>query len=252
MPGRADHKPTTCRSLGTLSPNSQIPIRTLPVVTSEVLIGHGLHRYLHRPAGGSFALCGVSLTVRRGESVALLGRSGSGKTSLLALLTGVEEPDRGFVQVAGRPLNLHTEAERARLRAEHIGMLYAYGNLLDHLTVGQNIVLARHLAARRGYRDLAGRLAAVGLAGRGDTFPPALSPIERSRAALAVALANDPPLLIADEPTALLAEADATELLTMLRARAERGAAVLLATRSDRVASTCVRVLRLEGGELRR
>jgi putative ABC transport system ATP-binding protein len=218
----------------------------------EVLIGHRLSRYFRRSAGGSFALCGVSLTVRRGESVALLGRTGSGKTSLLALLTGVDEPDSGFVHVAGRQLNLHTEAERARLRAEQIGILYAYGNLLDHLTVGQNIVFARHLAARRGYRDLAGRLAAAGLGGRGNTFPPALSPGERSRAALAVALANDPPLLVADEPTGLLAGADATELLSLLRAQAGRGVAVLLATRSEQVAATCDRVLRIEAGELRR
>jgi len=221
-------------------------------VTSEVLIGHGLHRYFHRPAGGSFALCGVSLAVRRGESVALLGGRGSGKTLLLGLLTGIDEPDRGSVHVAGRQLNLHTEAERARLRAEHIGMLYAQGSLLDHLTVAQNIVLARHLAAQRGYRDLAGRLAAAGLDGRGNTFPPALSPGERSRAALAVALANDPPLLVADEPTAHLAEADAAELLTLLRAQADRGVAVLLATGSRHVASSCDRVLRIEGGELRR
>lgn len=219
---------------------------------SEVLVGRGLHRYLRRPGAGSFALCGVSLTVRRGESVALLGGRGSGKTSLLALLTGVDEPDRGFVHVAGRQLNLRTEAERARLRAEHIGLLYADGTLLDHLTVGQNIVLARHLAARRGYRDLAGRLAGVGLDGRGDAFPPALSPGERSRAALAVALANEPPLLVADEPTGHLATADAAQLLTLLRAQADRGVAVLLATGSERVAATCDRILRIDGGELRR
>jgi putative ABC transport system ATP-binding protein len=222
------------------------------VTNAEVLTGHRLNKYFRRTAGGSFALCGVSLAVCRGESVALLGRTGSGKTSLLALLTGVDEPDSGFVHVAGHQLNLRTEAERARLRAEHIGILYAYGNLVDHLTVGQNIVLALHLAARRAYRDLGVRLAAAGLGGRGDTFPPALSPGERSRAALAVALANDPPVLVADEPTGLLAEAEATELLTMLRARADRGGAVLLATRSERVAATCDRVIRIEAGELRR
>ena len=218
---------------------------------SEVLIGHRLNRYFRRPAGDRFALCRVSLTVHRGESVALLGDRRSGKTSLLALLTGIDEPDSGFVHVAGHQLNLRTETERARLRAEHIGMLYAGGNLLDHLTVGQNIVFARHLAARRGYRDLADRLAAVRLDGRGGTFPPALSPGERSRAALAVALANDPPLLVADEPTAQLAGADAAELLAMLREQADRGVAVLLATGSEQVASTCDRVLKIEAGELR-
>jgi putative ABC transport system ATP-binding protein len=218
---------------------------------SEVLIGHRLYREFHRPGSAPFALRDVSLTVHRGESVALLGDGGSGKTSLLALLTGIDEPDSGFVHVAGRQLNLRTEAERSRLRAAQIGMLYAFGNLLDHLTVAQNIVFARHLAARRGYRDLATRLAAVGLDGRGDCLPADLSPGDRSRAALAVALANDPPLLVADEPTDRLDEADATALLAMLKAQAERGAAVLLSTRSAHVASICDRVLHLETGELR-
>jgi putative ABC transport system ATP-binding protein len=130
-------------------------------------------------------------------------------------------------------------------------MLYAFGNLLDHLTVTQNIVFARHLAVRRGYRDLATRLAAAGLDERGDCRPADLSPGERSRAALAVALANDPPLLVADEPTDPLDEADATTLLAMLKAQADRGVAVLLATRSEHVASICDRVLRLETGALR-
>lgn len=214
------------------------PLRAAPV-PAEVLIGHGLHRH---------GLRGVSLTVHRGESVALLGGAGSGKTTLLALLTGIDEPDSGFVHVAGRQLNLRTEAERTRLRAEHIGILYAYGNLLDHLTIGQNIVFARHLAAQRGYRDLAGRLAAVGLGGRADTFPAELSPGERSRAALAVALANDPPLLVADEPTQRLDQTDAAALLSMLRSQTDRGVAVLLATRSESIASTCDRILRMEAG----
>lgn len=217
------------------------PLRAAPI-PSEVLIGHGLHRH---------GLRGVSLTVHRGESVALLGGAGSGKTTLLALLTGIDEPDSGFVHVAGHQLNLRTESERARLRAEHIGILYAYGNLLDHFTVAQNIVFARHLAAQRGCRDIAGRLATAGLDRRGDVFPAQLSPGERSRAALAVALANDPPLLVADEPTARLAETDAAALLSMLSSQADHGIAVLLATRSEHVASTCDRVLGLEDGELR-
>jgi putative ABC transport system ATP-binding protein len=227
------------------------PLRAVPE-SSEVLIGQRLNRYLRRPSGDHFALSGVSLTVRRGESVALLGGRGSGKSSLLALLTGIDEPDRGFVEVAGHQLNLRPEAERARLRAEHIGMLHGHGSLLDHLTVAQNIVLARHLAARRGYRDLVGRLAAARLDGRGDVFPPDLSPGERSRAAFAVAVANEPPLLIADEPTAHLAPADAAELLFLLRDQAERGTGVLLATRSEALAATCDRIVRIEGGELRR
>ena len=216
-------------------------LRAAPV-PSEVLIGHSLYRH---------GLRGVSLTVHRGENVALLGGAGSGKTTLLALLTGIDEPDSGFVHIAGRQINLRTEAERARLRAEHIGILYAYGNLLDHLTVAQNILFARHLAAQRGYRDPAGRLAAVGLDGRGDKFPAELSPGERSRAALAVALANDPPLVVADEPTGRLDQTDAAALLSMLRSQTDRGVAVLLATRSESVASTCDRILRIEAGELR-
>jgi membrane protein DedA with SNARE-associated domain/predicted ABC-type transport system involved in lysophospholipase L1 biosynthesis ATPase subunit len=172
------------------------PLRAAPV-PSEVLIGHSLHRH---------GLRGVSLTVHRGESVGLLGGAGAGNTALLALLTRIDEPDSGFVHVAGHKLNLRTGAERARLRAEHIGILYAYGNPLDHMTVAQNIVLARHLAGQPGHRDVAGRLAVARLDERSDVFPAELSPVERSRAALVVALASDPPLLVADEPTVQLDE----------------------------------------------
>ena len=195
-------------------------------------------------------ICDVSIAVRRGESVAVLGGPGSGKTTLLSLLAGLGEPDSGTVFAAGQQLSRRSEAQRARLRAERIGVLHMSGHILEHLTVAQNIVAARHLAGRRGYRDLSGRLAAVDLAGHGDTMPADLSAGQRARAGLAVALANDPPVLIADEPSAGLDEPDERRLLGLLRTQTDRGTAVLLASRSARVAQWCDRTVQLTDGQI--
>jgi len=174
-------------------------------------------------------ICDVSLPVRGGQSVAVIGGPGAGKTVLLSLLAGLDEPDGATVFAAGRQMSRRSEAQRARLRADRIGVLYPFGNLLEHLTVAQNIVFARHLAGRRGYRELRGRLA---------------------RAGVAVALANDPPVLIAEEPGAGLDEPDEHRILGLLRAQADRGIAVLLATRSERVAPWRDRVVQLTDGQI--
>ena len=217
---------------------------------AQVLVGQRLYRYFPDAAEKPFMICDVSLAVRRGESVAVIGAAGAGKTILLSLLAGLDEPDNGTVFAAGQQMSRRSEAHRARLRANHIGVLCSPANLLDHLTVAQNIVFARHLAGRRGYRDLSDRLAAVDLTGLGDSVPAALAAGQLARAGLAVALANDPPLLIADEPCAGLDAPDESRLLDLLRTQADRGTAVLLATRSEQAAQWCDRTVRLVDGQL--
>ena len=223
-------------------------MRTVPDA-AQVLVGQRLYRYFPGE-GEQFMICDVSIAVRRGESVAVLGGPGSGKTTLLSLLAGLGEPDSGTVFAAGQQMSRRSEPQRARLRADRIGLLHLPGNLLEHLTVAQNIVAVRHLAGRRGYRDLSGRLAAVDLAGYGDSIPAVLSAGQRARAGLAVALANDPPVLIADEPSAGLDEPDERRLLDLLRTQADRGTAVLLASRSARVVQWCERIVQLTDGQI--
>ncbi|GIG63431.1 ABC transporter ATP-binding protein [Longispora fulva] len=213
-----------------------------------VLQADRLYRFFHTGGEEVLALSGVSLRLAAGERVVVAGESGSGKSTLLACLAGLDEPDGGVVHVAGHRLTGRTEAERARLRAAHLGMVYQYGNLLEHLTVARNIAFVRTLAGRRPV-DVSDLLESVGLAGRGGAYPAELSGGQAARAGLAVALANDPEVLIADEPTGEL-DADTEErVLGLLTARAARGIAVLVASHSPVIARTADRVLTLRDGQ---
>jgi putative ABC transport system ATP-binding protein len=216
----------------------------------EIVIARRLFRCF--PTGGDDipAICDVSLTVRAGERVALVGPSGSGKTTLLALLAGMDDPDGGTVVVAGMTMSRRSETERARLRATTVGVLFRYGNLLDHLTVGQNLRFARALARGRPLGDIPARLDAVGLAGSDGALPAQLSGGQAARAALAVAMVNDPPLLIADEPTADLSRENERDMLDLFARRAHAGTAIILATNSPRVIESCDRVAYLHNGHI--
>jgi putative ABC transport system ATP-binding protein len=214
-----------------------------------MLVADSLYRFFH--VGGddeTLALRGVSLEVAPGELVAVTGPSGSGKSTLLACLAGLDEPDGGVVRVAGVRISRRPEHERAKLRADLIGVLYQQANLLGHLSVDANVALAQRL---RGTADAAWR---TRLLDRLRVDPRArrdqLSGGELARAGLAVALANDPPLILADEPTGELDEATAARVLALLRERAEAGAAVVVVTHAPAVAGAADRELRLRDGEV--
>jgi putative ABC transport system ATP-binding protein len=183
--------------------------------------------------------------------VAIVGPSGSGKSTLLACLAGIDEPDGGRVSIAGEPISRRPEAERARLRARWVGVLQQSGNLVGHLTVQQNVELARSLTDRRGdampVDDL---LDGVGLAERAQATPARLSGGEAARAGLAVSLANDPPLLLADEPTGEVGAGDEHLLLELFRERVDGGAAVVLVTHSEQAALVADRVVHLRDGRI--
>jgi putative ABC transport system ATP-binding protein len=209
-----------------------------------------LYRFFRAGEEETLALRGVSLTVARGERVVVAGPSGSGKSTLLNCLAGLDEPDGGSVYVADRRISHRTEAERAALRVRHIGMLLQHGNLIDHLTVGQNIRFVQRIARQPDRPDVAGLLDAVGLSARATAYPGELSGGEAARAGLAVALANDPALLIADEPTGELDAAAEQRLLGLLTARAAAGTAVVIASHSRAVWRAADRVVRLRDGQV--
>ena len=235
-------------------------------MTEPLIDGRELYRFYHIGDDETFALRGVSVLVRAGELVAVVGPSGSGKSTLLACLAGLDEPDGGHVVIAGRRLTRRDEPTRAGLRARWIGMLMQSGNLLEHLTVAQNIQAAQALAARarrRGAGSAAGGndngtrrpdpyelLAGVGLAERASARPSTLSGGEAARAGLAVAMANDPPVLLADEPTGEVDREAEIGVLDLLRRRADRGKAVLVVTHSDTVAASADRVVRMVDGRI--
>jgi putative ABC transport system ATP-binding protein len=188
-----------------------------------------LYRFFHAGDEETLALRGVSLSVAAGELVAVTGPSGSGKSTLLACLAGLDEPDGGTVRLAGERISRRPEPERARVRARLLGVLYQSGNLVGHLSVAANVALVRGLAdgARRERPDV---LSEVGIAHRAGARPSELSGGELARAGLAVALANDPPVILADEPTGELDSASGLEVMDLLRRRADRGAAVVVVT----------------------
>ena len=226
-----------------------------------------LYRFFHAGDDETFALRGVSVAVRAGEMVAVVGPSGSGKSTLLACLAGLDEPDGGHVIIAGQRITRRPEAIRAGLRARWIGMLLQSGNLLEHLSVTQNIEAAQVLVPRRPRRrarDAAAPAAAaahatpaarrllddVDLADRASARPSTLSGGEAARAALAVAMANDPPVLLADEPTGEVDKQAERRVLGLLRGRADAGKAVLVVTHSHDVAEAADRVVHMVDGRI--
>ena len=217
---------------------------------AAALDAFGLYRFFHAGDEETLALQGVSLTVCRGELVAVVGPSGSGKSTLLACLAGLDEPDGGRVLVEGERLSRRPEQERAALRAGRIGVLFQSGNLLDHLTVAQNVVLAQRVAGRPFPTRAASLLDALGLARRAGARPGELSGGEAARAGLAVALANDPAVVLADEPTGELDSASEARVLDLLLERAAAGGAVVVATHSPAVAAAAARTLHLRDGRV--
>jgi putative ABC transport system ATP-binding protein len=200
------------------------------------------------------ALRDVTLAVRGGEAVVLLGRSGSGKTTLLNLIGGIDRPDRGRVVLAGRDLATLRDAARSRLRLETVGFVFQFFNLLPTLTARDNIALplrfqgrSRSEALRRA--EEAARSCAV--ADRLERYPHELSGGEMQRAAIARAIASEPALLLADEPTGNLDSDTGTAILDLLRRLTrERGLALLLATHDETALRHADRVLRLRDGRL--
>jgi putative ABC transport system ATP-binding protein len=217
-----------------------------------VLEAESLYRFFHAGDDETLALQGVSLAVAGGGVVAVTGPSGSGKSTLLACLAGLDEPDGGMVRVAGERLSRRSEEERAKVRAERIGVLYQQANLVGHLSVDANVKLAQRLAGTTDADWRAEVLDRCGIAHRAHARPSQLSGGELARAGLAVALANDPAVILADEPTGELDEVTAARILKLLRERAAAGAAVLIVTHSRAVADAADREIQLLDGRVAR
>lgn len=214
-----------------------------------VLRAHRLSLSHHGPDGPVAAVRDVSFEVAAGETVALVGRSGSGKTSLLMALGLLATPDEGTVVVDGRDTAGLGDAELSALRRDRVGFVFQAFNLLPQFTARENVAMAHRAGLRGGAERAALLLREVGLGHRLRHRPQQLSAGEQQRVAVARALVNAPAVVLADEPTGNLdAETESDVLDVLTRGAAHSGCAVLLVTHSAGVASRAGRVLRMVDG----
>src|SRR5579864_7134813 len=199
------------------------------------------------------ALRGVDLTVAAGEFVALMGPSGCGKSTLLNLVAGLELADEGGITVAGEEVTGRGEDDLARLRRKHMGIVFQFFNLLEGMTVLENVALPTIIAGRKRRmaetraRDL---LDLLGIGDKAGAVPGVLSGGQRQRLAIARALANEPTLLLADEPTGALDSEGGAEVIELLRRLHTGGQTVMLVTHDADVAEAAERIVRMRDGRI--
>lgn len=200
------------------------------------------------------ALRGVSFQVQQGEFVAVVGPSGSGKSTLLNLIAGVDTLTSGAVLVNGRPIHQLNEAERARWRGASVGIVFQFFQMLPTMTLLANVMLPMELAGRftpiERRRRASDLLTRVGLADHINKLPSRVSGGQQQRAAIARALANDPPLLLGDEPTGNLDSSSAEVIFSLFTELAAAGTTVLMVTQDERLAMRVPRRITLTEGLL--
>lgn len=215
-----------------------------------VIEAFDLYRFYHAKEEETLALRGVSIHVEAGEIVIVMGASGSGKSTLISCLAGLDEPDGGYVQLLGKLLTRRSEAERAALRASHIGILLQGSNLFEYLSVADNVLLQMQLARKVDRRRVENLVELVGLQHRRYAHPSQLSGGETARAGLAVALAANPSLLLTDEPTAEVDAETEKQIFQLFEERRQLGGATLIATHSQALAQLGDRIIYLQDGRI--
>jgi putative ABC transport system ATP-binding protein len=205
-------------------------------------------------AGAVTALKGIDLQVSAGEFVAVLGKSGAGKTTLVNVISGIDRPTSGEIRVAGTPVHALGEDDRAAWRGRSVGVVYQFFQLLPTLSVLHNVMLPMDLAGRLSVREQKERamrlLDQVGIAGHAHKLPSTLSGGQQQRVAIARALANDPPILLADEPTGSLDSSTANEVLGVFQELAAQGKTLLIVTHDKDIVKRAGRTIRLADGEV--
>jgi putative ABC transport system ATP-binding protein len=206
------------------------------------------------PAGEVVAVDHLSLTIAEGEFVAIVGRSGSGKTTLLNLIAGIDRPTSGTVRAAGAELAVLSESELAGWRGENVGLVFQFFQLLPTLTVIENVMLPMDFAQKIPVGERRNRarqlLERVGVADQADKVPATLSGGQQQRAAIARALANDPPLLLADEPTGNLDSATAAAVLELFADLNADGQTIVVVTHERDIRAIVGREVALTDGRI--
>ena len=205
-------------------------------------------------AGTFYALRGVDLSVRCGEFVAVIGKSGSGKSTLINMITGIDRPTSGEVNIGGVAVHKLTENQLAMWRGRNIGVVFQFFQLLPTLSVLDNIVLPMDFCGCYDTEERPRRalelLELVGLADQAGKLPTALSGGQQQRAAIARALANDPPILVADEPTGNLDSATADAVFSLFENLVAQGRTILMVTHDNDLARRVQRSVQVSDGRI--
>lgn len=220
-------------------------------MTDPILCIDGISRSFRDGDSVVNALTDVSLTVGAGELVAVMGPSGSGKSTLLQIAGGLESADAGSVTVEGMQLTKASATQRAAIRRRGVGYVFQELNLIPTLTAGENVSLPMELDGLKNVRSIAAEaLTEVGLPDHADRFPDQMSGGQRQRVAIARAFAGQRRLLLADEPTGALDSRTGEDVLKVLRARIDAGAAGVLVTHDSRHAAWADRIIFLRDGRI--
>lgn len=215
---------------------------------------HNVTKRYETGAGGVTVLEDITLKVKQGQFVAIEGPSGSGKSTLLNMITGIDRPTRGQVFVNGRPIHEMNEDQIAWWRGRHIGVIFQFFQLLPALTVLENVMLPMDFCQmyprQRRNSQAQHMLEMVGIAEHAHKLPSQLSGGQQQRAAIARALANDPPLIIGDEPTGNLDTATGDEIWALFRQLVHQGKTLVIVTHDRALGKQTDRVVRLLDGRL--
>jgi putative ABC transport system ATP-binding protein len=232
------------------APTAAERIGDIPLVDLQ-----GVTKAYHTPAGDFFALRGIDLRIKPGEFVALLGRSGAGKSTLINVITGIDRPTAGTVQVAGEAIHSLSEAQITRWRGRQVGVIFQSFQLMPMLTCLQNVMLPMDFAGL--YKSPGERraramqlLEQMEITQHADKLPSAVSGGQRQRVAIARALANDPVFLAADEPTGSLDSRTADAVYEVFERLVAEGKTIFMATHDHELAQRVSRVMRIEDGVL--
>ena len=207
-------------------------------------------------AGSVTVLKNITLKVQAGEFVSIVGPSGSGKSTLLNMITGIDRPTSGEVHVRGEAVHALSENQLARWRGRQVGVIFQFFQLLPTLTIAENVILpmdfCKMYRKRERHEHAMHLLGLVGIAEHADKLPSALSGGEQQRAAIARALANDPPLVVGDEPTGNLDTTTADEVFGLFQSLVDQGKTLLVVTHDRSLSTRTERVLHLLDGRLAR
>ena len=214
----------------------------------------GVSKDYDTPAGPFTALKGIDLTVQPGEFVAVVGKSGSGKSTLLNIIAGIDRPTQGEVNVGKISVHALNESQVAVWRGRTVGVVFQFFQLLPTLTILENVILPMDFCAALPPRQRLERahmlLERVGVSDQAGKLPSSLSGGQQQRAAIARALANDPPILVADEPTGNLDSSNADRVWQLFKELSAEGKTVLVVTHEREIAQHVTRTVRLADGQV--